>query len=712
MKWLDLKLLYKLIILRIKMILIIVGISTSIACILLLLEKPIYLSEAKLLFIEEDKMGWLDKLAPLVEESRAQASEKFDTELQLMKSKDTIKRVVSEVNLLVRKDIAISEANFKNNVKIFRQSNTNILNVQAITNYPQLSFIIADVYSKHILKQNVDIYQETNRKVELMIQDQLEFTRHKIIQYQEDLKKTHLSDSDANNKRAEDLSNKINFLDSEISKYSIDLKIAEKRKYELDKEFEQGGEFYIKYLQSPILKNMVQKREKMQKNHEDIAEINNKIRDELISLSRENGNSISGYYDNLLTKIKNQVDSIKDLKDKVQVYSEERSKYSRGQLADNDKQNAVKQLEKLLQIEQENYFLLIKKLQEAQISKELNVGNLKLIETPDYPKEAIHTGRKQKLVLVFFVSLLISIGLVVLRDFFENTFDAYEELLYYKDFSLALGYIPLKSKKQKILTEELPRSPFVESFKEISTHMRLHYSNYKVVSFASLDNLDDSAYVAINFAINEAISGKSVLLVDANYRAPSIARKLNIPNKYGLNEFINGNPENAVLINDLPVEKLQFVGTGDIPGNPIDLFIKDKFTAFIELLKQKYDLIVFYLPPANLYTDALIVSSKSDGIIFIAQEGLSKVSVFKNIIHKFQQLKINVFGTVMCSSQFLMTDEVKKKSFLSTLFYVTIVITLISFLAGLGTMVLESMQQEKMMNNTSIDKKLQERYKK
>ena len=712
MKWLDLKLLYKLIILRIKMILIIVGISTSIACLLLLMEKPIYLSEAKLLFMEEDKMGWLDKLAPLVEESRAQASEKFDTELQLMKSRDTIKKVVHEVNLLVRKEMVISEGNFKKNVRIFRQSNTNILNVQAITNYPQLSFIIADVYSKHILKQNVDIYQETNRKVELMIQDQLEFTRHKIIQYQEELKKTHYSNSDINNKKTDELANRINFLDSEISKYTIDLKIAEKRKIELEKEFDQGGEFYIKYLQSPILKNMVLKRDKMQKNHEDIIEINNKIRNELLGLSKENGNSISGYYDNLLIKIKTQIDSIKELKYKVQVYNEERSKYSLGQLADNDKQNTVKQLEKLLQIEQENYFLLIKKLQEAQISKELNVGNLKLIETPDFPKEAIHTGRKQKLALVFFVSFIISLGLVVLRDYLENTFDTYEELLYYKDYSLALGYIPLKSKKQKILTEELPRSPFVESFKEISTHMRLHYTSYKVISFAGLDDVEESAYVAINFAINEAISGKSVLLIDANYRSPSIARKLGVSNKYGLNEFINGNPENAVLINDLPFHKLQFVSTGDIPGNPIDLLIKDKFTAFIELIKQKYDLIVFYLPPVNLYTDALIVSSKSDGIIFIAQEGLSKVSVFKNILHKFQQLKINVFGTVMCSSQFLITDEVKKKSFLSTLFYVTIIITIISFLAGLGTMLLETMQQQKMMNNTNMDKKLQERQKK
>ena len=698
------------------MIVTIVGLATSVAIFILILEKPIYQSDSKLLVIEEDKMSWLKKIAPLVGESRDEASEKFKTQILMMRSGDTIRKVVSEVNMKVTKDLRINSVMLRSFVRIFRKA--NIIVVEAKTTNPELSYQIADVYSKMVLQQNIEIYQGTATRVRKMVEKQLSNTRKKISKHEVILSKYKKGSNDINSRADKELLETIKKANQQIEKLKIDLKIAMRIKRDLEYDFNHGGEKYIKYLKSPILKNLVQKRELKKKEYDndqynlqvkqDLNKLDEKILQELLDVSKDKSSFIAGYYDRLQGQIKAQDATIRRINSMLAVYqSEKRSAYiiQKKEVGDEENLNSD-EIERLLSFEQNNYNILVKKVHEARLAEELNVGNLKIIDKADKPSLAIHTGRKKKVVLVFLVSIILSVGFVLIINYIENIFDAYEELSYYKDLATPLGYIPLESAEPQLINTQMPRSLYVEAYKEISAKMALIYDYYRVITFSSVDNVNGGESVAINFAINEAMSGKKVALVDANYRRPSIAAHLEIANMSGLSEFVNGNSEGASLVNKTSVDNLVFINTGDVPGNPIDLFLHERFEAFIDNLKQKVDIIVLYLPPANLFSDSSIVAKKSDGVILIVQESVSRVSTFKSIIIKFKGVKIKTFGSIMygetkgnnSKKDYVVNKSGRGKKIIGNiLFYVTIIISIIGLVLGISYKTLDFYREKQII---------------
>ena len=54
------------------------------------------------------------------------------------------------------------------------------------------------------------------------------------------------------------------------------------------------------------------------------------------------------------------------------------------------------------------------------------------------------------------------------------------------------------------------------------------------------------------------------------------------------------------------------ISSGVIPPNPSELLNSDKMIELIDILKKKYDLILFDTPPIIAVTDALILSKYID----------------------------------------------------------------------------------------------------
>ena len=725
----DLKLLYKLIIFRIKMIVIIVGVATSIAMFVMLMEKPVFLSQAKLLIVSPEKSSWLDLVAPGLEETRKNASDEFETELLLMQSNDTVQKVIAEIYRRIDMDPAltpllkykklIKASSIPRYVRILRPLNTNIISVKVFTPHPVLSYIIADIYSRFVLDQNMATYQSTNKKAREMLEEQVENSKKKIDEYQKQYNTLKLY-SVATTEKSENGETTIvgTDINVQVSQLNVELKVAKKVKQDLQREFENGGEAYIPYLKNPILSNMIEKRDQLKKQlsqspsnlqlQESYEVIQKRIHDELIAQSKEGNSFISGYYDNLFKQLQLQDETIQKLISKLDILKAEQRESMERMVKNSSTYTSAIQVDKLLQMELGNYNILIKDLQGAKMSEEMNLGNLKLVEPAALNLDSVHTGKKVKVLLIFLVSTVISIGIVILRNFLENIFDVYDELLYYKDLALPLGYIPISAHGHKLIKEELPRSVYVEAYKDISAELRLHYQPCKAIVFSSIDKIEEAEMVAINFAINEAISGKKVILIDANYRRPSIASKLGISHPAGLSDFLSGTPTSAKPICDTPFDRLQFIGTGEVPGNPIDLLIKDRFGVLVNLLKQQCDLIVFYLPPANLFSDTMIVARESDGVILIIKELVSKVSHFKLIASKFRGINIPILGSVMygksdyskSKTDYMVTTDTTTKSttLVNIIFYVTIVLCLIAMLTSIGSIVMEKVTQKTQKN--------------
>ena len=116
--------------------------------------------------------------------------------------------------------------------------------------------------------------------------------------------------------------------------------------------------------------------------------------------------------------------------------------------------------------------------------------------------------------------------------------------------------------------------------------------------------------IAANLAVSVTMSGRRVLLVDADMRRATQCNILkyseNLP---GLSDVILGTCswENAVIKNDQ--NNLDVLPAGSLPPNPSELLDSSAMRELLPKLEASYDLVLIDAPPLNIVSDAFAFSS-------------------------------------------------------------------------------------------------------
>ncbi len=208
-----------------------------------------------------------------------------------------------------------------------------------------------------------------------------------------------------------------------------------------------------------------------------------------------------------------------------------------------------------------------------------------------------------------------------------------------------------KSTPDKILSQE-PKNkvPFsvIESYKNFRMHLLsvLEKTGGKVVAISSANASEGKSTTAINLAITLSQLNKRVILIDADSRRATIHQKLKLSNEKGCLDIINGDVELKDGITSYN-EYLDVITAGSIFANPTELYCSSAFERMITELRSMYDYVVFDTPPVNLVSDALAISQKCDGLVFVIRTGATTYENFKNALLSTKQIGINVLGAVM-----------------------------------------------------------------
>lgn len=169
-----------------------------------------------------------------------------------------------------------------------------------------------------------------------------------------------------------------------------------------------------------------------------------------------------------------------------------------------------------------------------------------------------------------------------------------------------------------------------------------------VIGVTSAMRGEGKSTTAVNLAYVLAERGSKVLLVDGDLRIPSIAKKMDIPSSPGLTDMLM--KKSSVSLEGFQTSLLSnwyIMPSGDIPPNPSELLSSKRMESTLNTLREYFDYIVLDLPPVNLVSDAVAVSSYLSGIIVVVREDYTEK---KELEHCFRQLKLSnvkVLGCVM-----------------------------------------------------------------
>jgi capsular exopolysaccharide synthesis family protein len=169
-----------------------------------------------------------------------------------------------------------------------------------------------------------------------------------------------------------------------------------------------------------------------------------------------------------------------------------------------------------------------------------------------------------------------------------------------------------------------------------------------VIQVTSPEMGDGKTTLAANLAVSIAQSGKSIILIDADFRRPRIHKLFGLSPERGLASVIN---EPQTEINDVicpsGIPGLSILPCGPIPDNPAELLTQNRFKELLDYIRERYDFVVIDTPPLLKVTDPCVVVRRVDGVLLtirISKNARPQAQRAKEIL---ATLGANVFGVVV-----------------------------------------------------------------
>lgn len=162
--------------------------------------------------------------------------------------------------------------------------------------------------------------------------------------------------------------------------------------------------------------------------------------------------------------------------------------------------------------------------------------------------------------------------------------------------------------------------------------------------------------VSVNLALIAMLAGKTVLLVDADFRKPRVHDIFRLDNKVGLGDLLTGSVgiDEAIQVVDLTHEtpkKTQALGiitSGSVSSTNIIINMgSPKLKALLDHLSPRFDMVVLDSPPVLSVSDPLLLASMVEGTILVMATGAVTVKDAKRAKERLEQAGGHVLGVVL-----------------------------------------------------------------
>lgn len=198
--------------------------------------------------------------------------------------------------------------------------------------------------------------------------------------------------------------------------------------------------------------------------------------------------------------------------------------------------------------------------------------------------------------------------------------------------------------KKKAVTPVRITSPYILRFTEGDGHLTEEYRKLKssvlmvpqkdakqnTFMVTSSESGEGKSVTAVNLALVLAQeSNRTVLLVDADLRRPTVHTYLGVKAEVGLADCILGRIDLHDALIKTSVPRLNFLAAGKKTDTPTELLSSNKMQEIVQDIKNRYQdrIIIFDTPPALIFSDIRVLSMFADGIIFVVKEGVAANNV-------------------------------------------------------------------------------------
>ena len=304
------------------------------------------------------------------------------------------------------------------------------------------------------------------------------------------------------------------------------------------------------------------------------------------------------------------------------------------------------------------YLMLLQKKEESDMLLVTSTTNTRVISSPTGTN--IPVAPKTKLMML--AALFIGVGIPVSWLWGKENLDlSIREEKDLEDLSVPfLGVISLAEQKDTkggaLLVREKGTDMLNETFRKVRTNLdTMCGMDSKVIMFTSLEPGPGKTFIALNLAMTMALAGKRIVLLDLDMRSAALSRMISDPTqmgrvmKQGLKFYLDETipDERFIIEENYFYNGFDVIPVGDIPPNPTELLMTDRFKGLIARLKNKYDYVFLDCTPLDLVTDATIVGKYADLTAFIVRTGYTNRRKLRELEKIYQKRQFKKMATIL-----------------------------------------------------------------
>ncbi len=345
------------------------------------------------------------------------------------------------------------------------------------------------------------------------------------------------------------------------------------------------------------------------------------------------------------------------------------------------------QLQREVQVNAEAYEMLMRKHQEALIKEADKVQELSIVESATQATAVHAPGRLLRSLVGLLVGLLLGLVGAFVAESLDTSIGSIEDVEEYLGLSVigvvphietdqvrlelvqrnpALAAEPGSEGLSTLVTQFAPQSPVAEAFRSLRTNLEFSRIGKagRTFLFTSASPGEGKSTTVANLGVAMAQMGKKTLIWDCDLRNPAINTIFGLPREPGFthvvlgvsrlddvlhrfSEVFMGRLDMRSMLTSAGLENLYLLTAGALPPNPSELLGSPLFSDFIVEVASRFDVILIDAPPILPVTDAVVLSTRVDGVVLVYQLGKIGRAVLKRAKTHLDNVRAAIRGIVL-----------------------------------------------------------------
>ncbi|QRR07596.1 polysaccharide biosynthesis tyrosine autokinase [Burkholderia sp. MS455] len=307
------------------------------------------------------------------------------------------------------------------------------------------------------------------------------------------------------------------------------------------------------------------------------------------------------------------------------------------------------------------YTALLNNVQQLQLVKAGQVGNVRVVDFPVVPDEPIRPNKLIVIVGATLAGCVLGITFAFARDLLFGGITGPDELERAVPLTVyaVVPSAPAQRRLHRRITEmvggphllatEVPADPAVESLRSLRTALLFTRpaASSKILLVTSPEPGAGKSFVLANLAAVLGGSGHRVAVIDADLRRGYLNQYFGLPRAPGLAEVLAGTASLDSVLRREVAQHVDLLTTGALPANPDVLLLSEQLGVLLDVLRARYDYVLIDAPPVLAAADAIVIGRHAHSVLLIARAEQTRVGDVREALKRMRHGGVTPVGAVL-----------------------------------------------------------------